>query len=256
MSCSRSISQISRPSKPTCSETTSRCFGNTSRPSTRLRGSLSRWLDRQRARYPYRPIVKLGKTLRDHRELLLNWFRARGELALGAVEGLNKKARVTTKLAYGFRSYEHAEIALFHRLGKLPEPPCITHRFMRGASNRFMWAAVPSVGCRVRSRLCSSSAETASVIPPLVTKSALSFEERWTRKISAGAVMRVHVDGAKRQRRSMHGETKVEIVEVEGELFVEADATDALEINGQKEAVKNDAGTGRWAVRRPSRAAI
>ena len=75
------------------------------------------------------PIVKPGRTLEAHRELLLNWFRARGELAMGAVEGLNNKARVTTKLAYGFRSYEHAEIALFHRLGKLPEPPWITHRF-------------------------------------------------------------------------------------------------------------------------------
>lgn len=75
------------------------------------------------------PIVKLAKTLDSHRELLLNWFRARRELAMGAVEGLNNKARVTTKLAYGFRSYEHGEIALFHRLGSLPEPEWFTHRF-------------------------------------------------------------------------------------------------------------------------------
>jgi transposase len=75
------------------------------------------------------PMAKFAYTLIDHRELLLNWFEARGELAMGAVEGLNNKARVTTKLAYGFRSYEHGEIALFHRLGKLPEPPWITHRF-------------------------------------------------------------------------------------------------------------------------------
>lgn len=75
------------------------------------------------------PIVKLAKTLNEHRDLLLNWFRARGELAMGAVEGMNNKARVTTKLAYGFRSAEHAEIALYHRLGKLPEPPWLTHRF-------------------------------------------------------------------------------------------------------------------------------
>jgi len=75
------------------------------------------------------PMVKFAFTLLDHRELLLNWFQARGELALGAVEGMNGKARVTTKLAYGFRTYEHAEIALFHRLGNLPEPDWITHRF-------------------------------------------------------------------------------------------------------------------------------
>lgn len=74
-------------------------------------------------------FVKLAKTLDAHREPLLNWFRARRELAMGAVEGLNNKARVTTKLAYGFRSYEHAETALFHRLGNLPEPDWFTHRF-------------------------------------------------------------------------------------------------------------------------------
>ena len=74
-------------------------------------------------------FVRLANTLRDHRELLLNWFRARGHLAMGAVEGMNNKARVTTKLAYGFRSYEHGEIALFHRLGNLPEPDWLTHRF-------------------------------------------------------------------------------------------------------------------------------
>lgn len=81
------------------------------------------------ARSRLEPMVKFAYTLIDHRELLLNWFQARGQLALGAVEGMNNKARVTTKLAYGFRSYDHAEIALFHRLGKLPEPPWITHRF-------------------------------------------------------------------------------------------------------------------------------
>jgi len=74
-------------------------------------------------------FVRVANTLRDHRELLLNWFRARGQLAMGAVEGMNNKARVTTKLAYGFRSYEHGEIALFHRLGNLPEPEWLTHRF-------------------------------------------------------------------------------------------------------------------------------
>jgi transposase len=75
------------------------------------------------------PMAKFARTLREHRPLITNWFHARGQLAMGAVEGLNNKARVTTKLAYGFRSYEHGEIALFHRLGALPEPPWLTHRF-------------------------------------------------------------------------------------------------------------------------------
>ena len=28
-----------------------------------------------------------------------------------------------------FTTYEHAEIALYHALGNLPEPPWLTHRF-------------------------------------------------------------------------------------------------------------------------------
>lgn len=72
---------------------------------------------------------RLARTLRLHRPQLLNWFRARHAFAMGAVEGFNNKARITTKLAYGFRTYDHAEIALFHRLGALPEPSWHTHRF-------------------------------------------------------------------------------------------------------------------------------
>jgi hypothetical protein len=44
-------------------------------------------------------------------------------------EGFNNKARITTRKAYGFRTYEHAEIALYHALGDLPEPDGLTHKF-------------------------------------------------------------------------------------------------------------------------------
>ena len=40
--------------------------------------------------------------LRSHRDLILNWFRAKGQFASGIVEGFNGKARVITKRAYGF----------------------------------------------------------------------------------------------------------------------------------------------------------
>ncbi len=60
---------------------------------------------------------------------LLNWFLARGQFAAGVTEGFNNKARITTRRAYGFRTYEHAEIALYHALGDLPVPPWLTHRF-------------------------------------------------------------------------------------------------------------------------------
>ena len=75
------------------------------------------------------PFKTFANTLRVHRRELLNWFAARGMFAHGATEGFNNKARITTRKAYGFRTYEHAEIALYHALGDLPEPDWLTHRF-------------------------------------------------------------------------------------------------------------------------------
>jgi len=75
------------------------------------------------------PFKKFARTLRQHERELLNWFLARGEFAAGATEGFNNKARITTRKAYGFRSYEHVRLALYHALGNLPEPPWLTHKF-------------------------------------------------------------------------------------------------------------------------------
>lgn len=74
------------------------------------------------------PMKKVAKMLRSHRGLLLNWFLAKELIALGAVEGLNNKAKVTTKKAYGFKNFEVIKLALYHTLGNLPERPA-THRF-------------------------------------------------------------------------------------------------------------------------------
>jgi transposase len=74
------------------------------------------------------PMKKVARMLRRHRPLLLNWFRARGEISSAVVEGFNNKAKLTTRKAYGFRSYRCVEIALYHTLGQLPEPKA-THRF-------------------------------------------------------------------------------------------------------------------------------
>jgi transposase len=74
------------------------------------------------------PMRKVARMLRIHEELLLNWFRAKGEISTGVVEGLNNKIRVVTRGSYGFRTYEAMEIALYHTLGRLPEPES-THRF-------------------------------------------------------------------------------------------------------------------------------
>lgn len=74
------------------------------------------------------PIKKFARTLRAHRELLLNYFRARKQFSSGVIEGLNNKAKVTMRRAYGFRTFRAAEIALYHVLGKLPEPK-LAHSF-------------------------------------------------------------------------------------------------------------------------------
>ena len=74
------------------------------------------------------PMKRVARMLRAHEPLLLNWFRAKGEISSGPVEGLNNKIRVVTRRSYGFRTYKAMEIALYHTLGRLPEPPS-THRF-------------------------------------------------------------------------------------------------------------------------------
>jgi transposase len=73
-------------------------------------------------------MQKVARMLRRHRPLLLNWFRAKGAISNGAVEGFNNKAKLTLRRAYGFRTYRAIELALYHTLGHLPEPKA-AHRF-------------------------------------------------------------------------------------------------------------------------------
>jgi transposase len=65
--------------------------------------------------------------LRAHEPLILNWFRAKGG-GQRCGRGPNNKIRVVTRRSYGFRTYEALEIALYHNLGRLPEPES-AHRF-------------------------------------------------------------------------------------------------------------------------------
>ena len=88
---------------------------------------LEQWCTRT-MRSKIEPMKEIARSLRNHQELILNWFRAHGTVSAGAVEGLNNKAKVTTRKAYGFRTYEAIEIALYHTLGDLPEPK-FTHKF-------------------------------------------------------------------------------------------------------------------------------
>jgi len=66
-------------------------------------------------------MKKVNKSLRRHRLLILNWFLALGAISAGTVEGFNGKAKLTTRKAYGFRTPQGIEFALFHVMGNLPE---------------------------------------------------------------------------------------------------------------------------------------
>lgn len=88
---------------------------------------LDQWCTRA-MRSKIEPMKKIARSLRAHRSLILNWFRAKGTISAGTVEGLNNKAKLTTRKAYGFRTYEAIEIALYHSLAALPQPE-FTHRF-------------------------------------------------------------------------------------------------------------------------------
>ena len=74
-------------------------------------------------------VVRLqARSIRRHKELILNWFCAKGALSSGIVEGLNTKAKLTSRKAYGYRSPKVHKIALYHTLGALPTPNW-THKF-------------------------------------------------------------------------------------------------------------------------------
>ena len=88
---------------------------------------LKEWCTRT-MRSKIEPMKKVAGTLRSHEALILNWFRAKGRLSSGVVEGLNTKVKVTLRKSYGFRTSEAIELALYHSLGKLPEPKH-THEF-------------------------------------------------------------------------------------------------------------------------------
>src|SRR6266446_10084989 len=88
---------------------------------------LDEWC-RQTMRSRIEPMKKVARTLRQHRELILNYFRAHKLFSSGVVEGLNNKAKVTMRKSYGFRTFRVLELALYHSLAKLPEPQ-VTHDF-------------------------------------------------------------------------------------------------------------------------------
>ncbi|MHB8638142.1 MAG: ISL3 family transposase [Fimbriimonadaceae bacterium] len=88
---------------------------------------LEEWCSRT-MRSKIEPMKKVARTLKAHKELILNWFRADGTISSGVVEGFNNKAKLAMRKAYGFRTYEAIQLALYHQLGSLPTPKT-THEF-------------------------------------------------------------------------------------------------------------------------------
>jgi len=66
------------------------------------------------------PMKKIAQTIRSHEPLIMNWFEAKGELHLGAVEGLNNRLKSCIRNSYGVQTFKILEIMLYHRLGDLP----------------------------------------------------------------------------------------------------------------------------------------
>jgi len=88
---------------------------------------IDRWTTRV-MRSRIEPLKREALTIRRHKPLILNWFKAKGAFSSGVVEGLNNKVKLTMRKSYGFRHYKTIEIALYHSMGALPEPD-VTHRF-------------------------------------------------------------------------------------------------------------------------------
>ena len=90
-----------------------------------------RFIDRWTRKVMYsriEPLKKVARTIRQHKPIILNYFKANKKINQGVVEGMNNKVKLNIRKAYGFRTKKAAEVQLYHALGKLPKPT-FTHRF-------------------------------------------------------------------------------------------------------------------------------
>jgi transposase len=74
-----------------------------------------------------KPMRDFAWLLRKHQDGVLNYFRM--PITNGVVEGLNNKAKAISHRCYGFRTANTFILALYHGLGRLPEPQNV-HRFL------------------------------------------------------------------------------------------------------------------------------
>jgi len=74
-----------------------------------------------------KPMRDFAWLVKRHKEGILNYFRAR--VTNASVEGMNRKAKVVSQRAYGYRTVPTFQTALYHVLGGLPIPET-THKFL------------------------------------------------------------------------------------------------------------------------------
>ena len=73
------------------------------------------------------PMRDFAWLVKRHKEGILGYFRAM--VTNASVEGMNRKAKVVSQRAYGYKSVPTFQLALYHVLGGLPTPET-THRFL------------------------------------------------------------------------------------------------------------------------------
>lgn len=74
------------------------------------------------------PMRKITRMLRARKPLILNWFEARGQVSLGAVEALNNRLKAYLERPCGFQSYRAIKVMFYDKCGALPELE-LAHRF-------------------------------------------------------------------------------------------------------------------------------
>ena len=82
---------------------------------------LGEWC-RQVIRSRIEPMKKIARSLPSAPRTYPQLFPHHRLLSSGVVDGLNNMAKVTMRISTGFRTFRTLELALYHSLGKLPEP--------------------------------------------------------------------------------------------------------------------------------------
>lgn len=67
-------------------------------------------------------MKKFVATLRNHEDLLMNYFKANELYSSGILEGLNLRINLCIKKAYGYRSFELLKTFIYCTLKYLIEP--------------------------------------------------------------------------------------------------------------------------------------